>query len=438
MKLFREFYRKEISTFNRFYCFSIYRKSILHNFIHMSSHPIRNIHVKSEPMLIFVLASIQFTHILDFVIMMPLGSYFQESFHINPQEFSLLISAYTYSAFCAGIVGALLIDRFNRKSAAIFLYSGFMIGTAFCAIADSYIFLLIARIISGSFGGILSSVIFAIVGDVIAMDRRGRAMGAIMGAFSVSSVVGIPLGLKVAEFYGWNMSFAGIVLLSLPILVLMYYHLPSIPPFQPTTGEDPVKDFLRIFTYKRYMASYMLIMFVILGGFTVIPFIAPYMERNVGIPKENISWIYFFGGLVTFFSSRGVGIASDKIGKHKVFYILVPLSCIPIFIMTNLGQTTLFNVLILTTTFMVIVSGRWIPALALIISTTEPRDRGRFMTVISALQNLASGLGATIGGSILVAASPTAPYQNYDIAGYLAMGFNLIALILISRVKAVS
>ncbi|EKO49726.1 MFS transporter [Leptospira kirschneri] len=403
----------------------------------MSSHPIRNIHVKSEPMLIFVLASIQFTHILDFVIMMPLGSYFQESFHINPQEFSLLISAYTYSAFCAGIVGALLIDRFNRKSAAIFLYSGFMIGTAFCAIADSYIFLLIARIVSGSFGGILSSVIFAIVGDVIAMDRRGRAMGAIMGAFSVSSVIGIPLGLKVAEFYGWNMSFAGIVFLSLPILVLMYYHLPSIPPFQ-STGEDPVKDFLRIFTYKRYMASYMLIMFVILGGFTVIPFIAPYMERNVGIPKENISWIYFFGGLVTFFSSRGVGIASDKIGKHKVFYILVPLSCIPIFIMTNLGQTTLVNVLILTTTFMVIVSGRWIPALALITSTTEPRDRGRFMTVISALQNLASGLGATIGGSILVAASPTAPYQNYDIAGYLAMGFNLIALILISKVKAVS
>ncbi|WP_016752408.1 MFS transporter [Leptospira kirschneri] len=403
----------------------------------MSSHPIRNIHVKSEPMLIFVLASIQFTHILDFVIMMPLGSYFQESFHINPQEFSLLISAYTYSAFCAGIVGALLIDRFNRKSAAIFLYSGFMIGTAFCAIADSYIFLLIARIVSGSFGGILSSVIFAIVGDVIAMDRRGRAMGAIMGAFSVSSVIGIPLGLKVAEFYGWNMSFAGIVFLSLPILVLMYYHLPSIPPFQ-STGEDPVKDFLRIFTYKRYMASYMLIMFVILGGFTVIPFIAPYMERNVGIPKENISWIYFFGGLVTFFSSRGVGIASDKIGKHKVFYILVPLSCIPIFIMTNLGQTTLVNVLILTTTFMVIVSGRWIPALALITSTTEPRDRGRFMTVISALQNLASGLGATIGGSILVAASLTAPYQNYDIAGYLAMGFNLIALILISKVKAVS
>ncbi len=143
-------------------------------------------------------------------------------------------------------------------------------------------------------------------------------------------------------------------------------------------------------------------------------------------------------GSLRFFSSRGVGIASDKIGKHKVFYILVPLSCIPIFIMTNLGQTTLVNVLILTTTFMVIVSGRWIPALALITSTTEPRDRGRFMTVISALQNLASGLGATIGGSILVAASPTAPYQNYDIAGYLAMGFNLIALILISKVKAVS
>ncbi|TGL88395.1 MFS transporter, partial [Leptospira yasudae] len=157
-----------------------------------------------------------------------------------------------------------------------------------------------------------------------------------------------------------------------------------------------------------------------------------------GIPKENISWIYFFGGLVTFFSSRLVGIASDKIGKHKVFYILVPLSFIPIFIMTNLGKADLVTVVTLTTAFMVIVSGRWIPALALITSTTEPKDRGRFMTVISALQNLASGLGATIGGSILVAATPTSPYQNYEVAGYLAMGFNVIAMILISRVKAVS
>ncbi|XDD52345.1 MFS transporter [Leptospira sp. WS92.C1] len=403
----------------------------------MSSQPPRNIYVKSEGMLIFVLAAIQFTHILDFVIMMPLGSYFQEAFHINPREFSFLISAYTYSAFAAGIIGALFIDRFNRKTAAIFLYLGFIIGTALCAIADSYILLLAARIIAGAFGGVLGSVIFAIVGDVIVMERRGRATGAIMGAFSVSSVIGIPLGLKIAEYYGWNMSFAGIVVMSLPILVLMYYHLPHIPPYQ-SAGDNPVKNFIRILTYKKYTASYMLIMFVILGGFTVIPFIAPYMERNVGIFKEDIPWIYFFGGLVTFFSSRVIGIISDKIGKHRVFYILVPLSFIPIFIMTNLGKTSLVGVVILTTAFMVIVSGRWIPALALITSSTEPKDRGRFMTVISSFQNLASGLGATIGGSILVAASPTAPYQNYDIAGYLAMGFNVIALVLISRVKAVS
>ncbi|MBM9576199.1 MFS transporter [Leptospira sp. 201903070] len=403
----------------------------------MSSQPTRNIYVKSEGMLIFVLAAIQFTHILDFVIMMPLGSYFQEAFHINPREFSFLISAYTYSAFAAGIVGALFIDRFNRKTAAMFLYSGFIIGTALCAVADSYILLLLARILSGAFGGVLSSVTFAIVGDAIAMDRRGRATGAIMGAFSVASVIGIPMGLKIASYYGWNMSFAGIVLVSLPILVLMYYHLPHIPPYQ-SAGDNPVLNFVRILTYKKYTASYMLMMFVILGGFTVIPFIAPYMERNVGISKEEIPWIYFFGGLVTLFSSRLIGILSDKIGKHKVFYTLVPLSFVPIFIMTHLGKTSLVNVVILTTFFMVLVSGRWIPALALITSSTEPRDRGRFMTVISSFQNLASGLGATIGGSILYAASPTAPYENYDIAGYLAIGFNVIAVILISRVKAVS
>ncbi|MBM9590556.1 MFS transporter [Leptospira sp. 201903075] len=386
-----------------------------------------------ESCFVFLLSLIQFTHILDFMIMMPLGRNFESQFQITPKEFSVLISSYTYSAFFAGILSSLFIDRFNRRITALFLYSGFILGTLLCGIANTYWILFAGRILAGAFGGIITSVLFSFVGDLIPEERRGRATGVIMAAFSAAAVIGVPISLEISGRFGWNAVFLSIVFISCLILLLMYLILPHVT-IEKETKESNLQGLNDIVRSKRYLPSYLLIASVILGGFTVIPFFAPYLERNVGVSKDYLSLIYFIGGSITFFSARLIGSLSDRYGKKKMFYILVPLACIPILFFTNLKPGSIFLTILCTSGFMALVSARLIPAMALITSTVDQKQRGRFMTIVSAIQNLASGMGATIGGLILTVKDIHSPYQNFEWVGILAVVFNLAALVCVSKV----
>ncbi|MGE8723244.1 MFS transporter [Leptospira terpstrae] len=386
-----------------------------------------------ESCFVFLLSLIQFTHILDFMIMMPLGRNFESQFQITPKEFSVLISSYTYSAFFAGILSSLFIDRFNRRITALFLYSGFILGTLLCGIANTYWLLFAGRILAGAFGGIITSVLFSFVGDLIPEERRGRATGVIMAAFSAAAVIGVPISLEISGLFGWNAVFLSIVFISCLILLLMYLILPHVT-IEKETKESNLQGLNDIVRSKRYLPSYLLIASVILGGFTVIPFFAPYLERNVGVSKDHLSLIYFIGGSITFFSARLIGSLSDRYGKKKMFYILVPLACIPILFFTNLKPGSIFLTILCTSGFMALVSARLIPAMALITSTVDPKQRGRFMTIVSAIQNLASGMGATIGGLILTVKDIHSPYQNFEWVGILAVVFNVAALVCVSKV----
>ncbi|MBM9500135.1 MFS transporter [Leptospira sp. 201903071] len=388
----------------------------------------------SEGCFVFLLSLIQFTHILDFMIMMPLGRNFENQFQITPKEFSILISSYTYSAFFAGILSSLFIDRFHRRTSALFLYSGFILGTLLCGIADSYWILFMGRILAGAFGGIISSVLFSFVGDLIPEERRGRATGVIMAAFSASAVIGVPASLKISSLFGWNAIFLSIVLVSLLILLAMFLILPKVGQKQ-NKEESNLQGLREIFGSKRYLPSYLLIGSVILGGFTVIPFFAPYLERNVGVSKDHLSLIYLIGGSITFFSARMIGSLSDRYGKKRMFYILVPLACVPILFFTNLKPGSIVLTVLCTSGFFALVSARLIPAMALITSSADQKQRGRFMTIVSAIQNLASGIGASIGGAVLSVKDVHSPYQNFEVVGFFAVAFNVAALFFVSKVK---
>ncbi|TGK08856.1 MFS transporter [Leptospira fletcheri] len=391
----------------------------------------------SEPFLIFLLASIQFTHIMDFMIMFPLQDYFLKQFAIDTGVFSFVLSSYSYAAAAAALLGANFIDRFNRKSAAIFLYSGFIIGTALCAVADSFYFLLAARIIAGTFGGMIGGIVLSIIGDVLPIERRGRAMGAVMGAFSVASVAGVPIGLWIAHAFSWNYTFGFVVVLSLPILLTAIVYLPSIPSKQAKTSALDFSQLVAVLSDRNHLKAIAFFMSVILGGFVVVTSIAVYMERNVGFSKQDVQLIYLIGGLCTFFSSRFIGIMADKYGKHKVFLNMVLVAIVPIIVLTHLPKVPLPLALLVTTSFMVLVSGRIIPAMALMTSAVRPELRGSFMSVSSGLQSVATGLGATIAGFVLVT-QPDGSFARFDIVGYLAVGFNLIGLYLSRKVRIVS
>lgn len=401
---------------------------------HTETHPLHAI--QKERAIIFILALFQFLHILDFVIMMPLGPVFMESFAISSAKFGLLVSSYSISAGICGFLGALFLDKFDRKLSLIFLFSGFALGTLLCSLANTYSFFLFARVVAGGFGGLIGATVLAIIGDIIPVFRRGKATGVVMSAFSVASVIGIPIGLYLANLYGWHFPFLVLAIFSFLTLPLAYKILPPIR-IHLDAGhkkQSQWKSLKEVLTTKDHYAPFAFMVTLIFGGFTIIPFLSPYLVSNVGLTKEQLPLVYFFGGMFTFFTSRYIGILSDRYGKFKVYQIISGLSIIPVVIVTTLGKTSLPIILAITTLFMIFVSGRMVPAFAMITSAVAPRIRGSFMSVNSAVQQIASGVASFIAGMILVQRSDMS-LENYEIVGMISVFCLVFSVYLAKKIK---
>ncbi|MBI3395572.1 MAG: MFS transporter [Spirochaetia bacterium] len=389
----------------------------------------------SEGFLLFLLSAMQFTNILDFVIMMPLGPQFFRAFSIGPYEFGLLVSSYSISAFVTGIFAGFFLDRFDRKTSLLAIYAGFGAGTLLCAFAPSYWWLMAGRITAGAFGGIMSATILAIVGDAVPEGRRGAAMGTIMGSFSVATIAGVPLGLFLAHLTNWQAPFLLLAAMSLGLWGLASLRLPSFKTHMDHAHEHPpAARFLRLFTNPARLNAYLFMLAVIFAGFSVIPYIAPYLVGNVGLPEGQLSYVYFFGGACTFFSARYVGRLADRFGKPRIFALTAVLACIPLVLLTNLPVVPSAVVFLVTTLFMVFVSGRIIPAMAMITASAPPQERGSFMSIVTAVQHVGSGLAALTAGAIL-ANNPDGRLLHYDRVGYMAAAISLVSILVSRRVK---
>ena len=377
--------------------------------------------MKRERFFLFSLAGIQFTHILDFMIMMPLGPQFITALSINTHQFGLLLSSYTFAAAIAGVFATYYIDRFERRQLLLRLYVCFIIATIACGLASNYHMLFIARACAGAFGGILGSLVQTIVADSIPFERRGKALGTVMAAFSVSTVAGVPLSLFLANhisFLGWRAPFMFIGLISILILFIGYRYIPKISGHLHHVHEgNRFQQIYEVFVAHRHLRAFLFVGLIILTGFTVIPYIALYLTANVGIENSYISLIYLCGGLATLMSSRFIGHMADKYGKVKVFRILAIISLIPILVTTNLIPVPLWVVLVNQTAFFVLISGRMIPAMAIVSQMVEPKIRGTFMSLIGSVQMLASGIASVVAG-LVVTITTNGRMEHYNLVGY--------------------
>lgn len=395
--------------------------------------------MQKEKALLWTLAAINFIHIVDFMILMPLGPQLMRIFDIGPSEFSLLVSSYTFSAGASSFFGAFFLDRFDRKKILIWVYVGFTLGTLGCALSPSYGVLLGARVISGIFGGLTSALILAIIGDVVPHERRGRAMGLVMAAFSFASVMGVPLGLFLAGLSNWHTPF--FVLFGLSILSFgMIFKF--IPPIREHLGKEiqrphPMKVIRRVTNDRNQMRAIMLSVMMMFGQFMIIPFLSPFNVANVGFSEMELTYIYIAGGAFTIFTSPWVGRLADRHGKLKVFTIFMLLNLIPIGIITHLGITPIPLVLLITTMFFVTSNGRYVPAAAIITGTAKPENRGSFLSFNSAVQQLAAGL-ASLAAGLIIGENELGQLTNFNIVGYLAIFFSILCIPLARRVKVVS
>ncbi len=388
-------------------------------------------------MLLAVLTAVQFCHILDFVIIMPLGPQLMRSFGIGASQFALLVSAYTFSAAITGLLAATVMDRFDRKRMLLVLLAGFAVGTLLCGMAGSFALLMAARVAAGACGGVLAGVVFAIIGDQVPPERRGRATGVVMAGFSAASVLGLPLGLSVAERQGWQAPFvllsaltAGVVLAGALALPPMRRHL-SAP-----RGSSPLRDVWAVAREPSHLRAFGFTTALMFAAFSVIPFLSPYLTFNAGVAESRLDLIYFAGGLATLFTGPAMGWLADRFGHARVFTMTAVVSIIPILAVTNLPPVGLPLVLTATTMMMVLGSGRMISATALVTGVVLPARRGSFMSLNAAVQQGAAGLAAFVGG-LMITRAPDGRMLGYARVGALAIAANLLTLWLVRRLREV-
>ncbi len=398
--------------------------------------------------LLLVLAGAQFSHILDFMMIMPLGPRLMSVFSISPQQFSFLVSIYTLSGAFFGFLGSLVIDRFDRKTALLMLYAGFTTGTLCCALASTYEFLLLARMVAGAFGGLIGAIVFSIIGDSFAESRRATATGTVMSAFSLASVLGVPFGIYLTVNVSWQSPFVMLSLLSLVMMLAAFRILPPMrshlahrPPTKKQTQKSSPRGGAKQATLPSFtgnhLTAYLLIISLMFAVFSVIPFLSAYLVSNVGLREKDLTYVYLSGGAFTLVTSRFVGQLADRHGKQKLFIILASLSIIPVLVLTNLPHVSVLAAVIVTTLFTVLISGRAIPAMSLITSTVNTGNRGSFLSFTTAIQQLASGIASFVSG-IIVGKATTGELTNYNVVGAVAVVSTLISIVLVRRLKVVA
>lgn len=390
---------------------------------------------RRERLLLAVLAAVQFCHIVDFVIIMPLAPQLMRSFAITPREFGLIVSAYTFSAAVSGLFAALVMDRFDRKSAMLVLLAGFGLGTLACAFAPTYGFLVAARVFAGAFGGVLAGVVFAVIGDQIPPERRGAATGVVMSGFSAASILGLPLGIWLAAKSGWHLPFLILAIVTLGVLIFSAFALPPMRAHLTGERRAPVADLVAVFREPAHLNAFALSVMLMLGGFTISPFISPYLVGNVGLSETDLMYVYLAGGAFTLISGPVSGRLSDRFGHVRVFTWAAVLSIVPILLITNLPRVPVAAAVAVTTLMMMGFSSRMVPSTALITGSVEPRRRGAFMSVNTSIQQMAAGAAAFLSG-LIVGGSQETGITRYGWVGAVAVAATLCTLPLARRLRA--
>lgn len=389
---------------------------------------------RAERFFLLTLAGIQFSHVLDFMIMMPLGPILMQAMGIGTHEFGLLVASYSFSAAVSGVLAATFVDLFERKRLLLISFALFGLATLACGLAPGYSTLILARGVAGVFGGIMGALIHTMVGDAIPFSRRARANGIVASAFSLSTIAGVPLSLWLANHLGWRAPFVFIAALSVVFLAIGLRFLPELR----LHLSEEKRDHLLSATFSvlgdaNHLRALLFSSLIIFSGFTVIPYITVYAVNNVGIAQLDIPLVYLVGGFATFITARLIGRWADKYGKVEVYRWVALLALVPLLLVTHVGQLPLWGWLICTTCFFVFVSGRMIPAMAIIASAAQPALRGTFMSLNGTVQSLAMGLATTLAG-FLTSLDASGRIVGYSLVGYVAIAANLLAVWFVSRI----
>lgn len=389
-----------------------------------------------QKLAIALLAVTQFSVILDFMVISPLGDFLMKSMNLHPNQFGIAVSVYAFSAGISGLLTAGFADKFDRKKLLLFFYTGFITGTLLCGLSHSYYMLLAARLITGLFGGVIGSISLAIVTDLFAIEQRGRAMGFMQMGFSASQVLGIPIGLYLANLWGWQSAFLMVAGIAIVVAIIIMFKL------QPVNKHLAVKHDRSAFKHlwhtiekRNYRIGFTATALLSIGGFMMMPFGSAFAINNLHVTPHQLPLLFMVSGMASLIIMPLVGRLSDKIDKYKLYVIASIYVMVVVVFYTNLSAQPLWFVMMFNVLLMAGIFSRMIPATALTTSIPDMQDRGAFMSINASLQQIAGGVAAAVAGSIVVQKTKYSPLEHYNTLGYLIVVISCITIVLLYRVS---
>ncbi len=375
-----------------------------------------------------------FCAIVDFLLMLPLGTAFMKLYKITPQQYSLLIAAFSLAGFLSSFGASFYIDKFDRKTVYLSAFGLFAVGTTLCSFATTFELMLFSRFFTGLFGGLLGGVSTAIISDIVPYERRGKAMGILNLGFGVASIVGIPFSIFIYKHSDIFWPFRLVGILSFITLIPAYYFLPNL------TGHinketKTFNEITEILKNRNLQKALLFAFLLVLGHFMFISFINPYLIDNLGFKEEDTMWMYIVGGISVSLTSPRIGKFIDTLGKLKSFRILILLSFIPILVISHLQEASIMLALLICAFMFIFNSGRMIAAMTLITGAPTEEQRGKFLVIRSSLIELSEGAAALIGGMILTQDAVTHRLSNYNVVGYVAVGIGIICIYLAQKIE---
>jgi predicted MFS family arabinose efflux permease len=393
-----------------------------------NQQPKEKVFTSYQAFIIAILAILQFTVILDFMVLSPLGALLMQKLNVTTSKFGLVVSVYAFSAGASGLLAAGFADKFDRKKLLLFFYTGFIAGTLLCAFAPNYHLLLIARIITGTFGGVIGSISFAIITDLFKLEVRGRVMGFVQMAFAASQVLGIPIGLVLANHFGWHAPFWMIAGFGTLVgIIIMIYMQPITGHLKIRLERNPFQHLVKTLTESHYLRAFLATTLLATGGFMLMPFGSAFSIHNLGLTMEQLPILYGVSGVFTIIFGPFLGKLSDKIGKYKLFVFGTIIGIIIVAIYTNMGVNPLWLIIVLNVLLFIGISSRMISSSALMTAIPEPQDRGAFMSINSSVQQIAGGVASAVAGLIVVQNNGGA-LQHYNTLGYVVIATMVVTM----------
>lgn len=381
-----------------------------------------------QAFIIAILAILQFTIVLDFMVLSPLSAILLQEMHITTAQFGLVVSAYAFSAGASGLLAAGFADRFDRKKLLLFFYAGFIIGTFLCGIAPSYHLLMAARIVTGLFGGVIGSVSFAIITDLFELKVRGRVMGFVQMAFATSQVLGIPIGLYLANLWNWHAPFLLIVGVSVIVFAAIMYRMePVNDHLALQSNQSPFRHLAKTVSRPRYLKGFAATTLLATGGFMLMPFGAAFAVNNLGVTMEQLPIIYMVTGIVSMIGGPFIGKLTDRIGKMPMFVVGSLLSLVLVVYYTQLGVTPLWMLIVINSILFLGITSRMISSSALTTAIPEPADRGAFMGVNSSVAQVSGGIASAAAGMI-VFQTESGFIEHYPTLGWIVAASMIITI----------